>query len=51
MVKMPALPHVITFGIEHGQERGGAAFAETVPAVAQPASFKWNDTNTFLLTR
>jgi hypothetical protein len=51
MAKMPALSHVITFRIEHGEEKSGATFAETVPAVAQVDSGKKNETNTFLLTR
>jgi hypothetical protein len=51
MAKMPALSRVGNFGIEHGQEKGGATFAETVPAGAQAASGKQNETNTFLLTR
>ena len=51
MAKMPALSHVITFGIEHGQEMTSLRFGETVPAVAQADSGKKNETNTFLLTR
>jgi len=51
MVKMPALAHVITFGIEHRQENNRVTFAETGLGVAQPASRQRNDTNTFHLTR
>jgi len=51
MAKMPAPSHVVTFGIKHGQEKSGATFAETVPAVAQAASRKKHETNTFILTR
>jgi hypothetical protein len=48
---MSALSHMVTLGIEHGQEKSVATSAETVPAVAQAASGKKNGANTFLLTR
>jgi hypothetical protein len=51
MAKMPALSHVITFGIENGQDMTSLRFGEAVPAVAQAASAKKNEANTFLLTR
>jgi hypothetical protein len=48
---MSALSHMVTLGIEHGQEKSVATFVETVPAVAQADSGKKNGANTFLLTR
>jgi len=51
MAKVSALSHMVTLGIENGQKKSVATFAETVPAVAQLASAKKNETNTFLLTR
>jgi len=51
MAKMPALSHMVTLGIKHGQEKSVATFAETVSAVAQAASGKKKGANTFLLTR
>ena len=48
---MSALSHMVALGIENGQEKRVATFAERVPAVAQADSRKRNGANTFLLTR